>query len=408
MTRDEAAGAGHEERGRARKSTGIARSRQPVKDRVSGLWRARYVDLDGEVRQSGRFDRKGDAIAHTTALVARLNRDGRPASRVPTLLRFLEEWPERFPRHPRTMATNRERIRRYLLPLLPDGGELPLDELRRADLRAAQDALLRRRLAKTTIDGAFSALSALLRDAVDIELIDANPAARLRVRPADPRLDPIRGEIERRAVPPAEIHAFIAAVPAKHHAVCWAPLLTGCRPGELFAMHRGSLDRRRELIYLHQTVDRYGTLMDGLKGTHHIADEAKRGRWTLFPRPLAELLEQYPAAVSGILFPSPRGKLWAIRNFYRNVWTPAQARAGVHFTLYDLRHTFASRLLAAGIPVVEVSAWMGHAIRAGGHEVTSTTTRVYAHATGEWRAVALEELSSLMNDSDAANAGGAA
>ena len=53
------------------------------------------------------------------------------------------------------------------------------------------------------------------------------------------------------------------------------------------------------------------------------------------------------------------------------------------FTLYDLRHTFASRLLAAGIPAVEVSGWMGHAIRAGGHEITNTTTRVYAHATGE-------------------------
>jgi integrase len=172
---------------------------------------------------------------------------------------------------------------------------------------AAQDALLRRRLAKITIDGAFSALSALLRDAVDIELIDANPAARFRVRPADPRLDPIRGEAERRAVPAAEIHAFIAAaVPVRHRAVCWAPLLTGCRPGELFAMHRGSLDRRRELIYLHQTVDRYGKPMDGLKGSHHIADEAKRGRWTLFPCPLVELFEQHPAAVSGVLFPSPR------------------------------------------------------------------------------------------------------
>jgi hypothetical protein len=57
----------------------------------------------------------------------------------------------------------------------------------------------------STIDGAFSALSALMRDAVDIELIDANPAARMRVRPADPRLDPLRGPVTRRAVAPAEI-----------------------------------------------------------------------------------------------------------------------------------------------------------------------------------------------------------
>ena len=160
---------------RARKPIGVARVRQPVRD-ADRLWRARYVDLDGTVRQAGRFDRKGDAVAHTAELVARLNREGRRASSVPTLVEFLEAWPQRFPRHPRTQATNTERIRHYLLPLLPERGEVPLDELRRADLRDVQDALLRRRLAKSTIDGAFSALSALLRDAVDIELIEVLPA----------------------------------------------------------------------------------------------------------------------------------------------------------------------------------------------------------------------------------------
>ena len=103
---------------------------------------------------------------------------------------------------------------------------------------------------------------------------------------------------------------------------------------------------------------------------------------------------------TGFLYASPRGKLWAIRNFYRNVWTPAQQQAAVAFTLYDLRHTFASRLLAAGIPLIEVSAWMGHGLRAGGHEITNTTTRVYAHATGESRQAALEELATLIAGTD--------
>jgi integrase len=308
----------------------------------------------------------------------------------------LEQWPERFPRHPRTQTTNTERIRRYVLPLLPEGGGIPLDAIRRADLRDVQDALLRRRLAKTTIDGAFSALSALMRDAVDIELIDANPAARLRVRPADPRLDPARGQVHRRAVPPEEIRAFIAALEPKHRAVCWAPVATGCRPGELFAIHAGEIDRENELVYLHETVERYGGLMSGLKGTHHIAEKGKRGRWTLFP---AALMRESGIALrdDDYLCPSPRGKFWAVRNFYRDVWAPAQRQAGVAFTLYDLRHTFASRLLAAGIPVVEVSAWMGHTIRAGGQEIANTTTRVYAHATGEWRQTALAELTKLMH-----------
>jgi integrase len=391
-------------RSRATKPNGVARVRQPIKDRVTKLWLARYVDLDGVVRQSGRFERKGDAIAHTAAIVGRLNSEGLAGSIAPTLDAFLEEWPRRFPRHPRTVGTNTERIQGYVIPHLPRAGQTPLDEIRRADLRAVQDALLRQRLSKTTIDGAFSALSALLRDAMDVELVDANVAARMLVRPADPRLDPLRGPVARRAVPPAEIRAFIGAVKPGYRAACWASVLTGCRPAELFAMDEAHLDRRNEMIYLHQTIDRYGHLMNGLKGTHHIAHETKRGRWTLFPRPLIELLADRRSSSSPFLFPSPRGKFWSIRNFYRNVWEPAQREAGVAFTLYDLRHTFASRLLAAGIPLVEVSAWMGHSLRVGGHEIVNTTTRVYAHATGEWREKALRELSSLLAEPPADDA----
>jgi hypothetical protein len=39
---------------------------------------------------------------------------------------------------------------------------------------------------------------------------------------------------------------------------------------------------------------------------------------------------------------------------------------------------------------------MGHSLRVGGHEITNTTTRVYAHPTGEWRVAALNELTSLV------------
>ncbi len=74
----------------------------------------------------------------------------------------------------------------------------------------------------------------------------------------------------------------------------------------------------------------------------------------------------------------------------------AQQQAGVACSLYDLRHTFASWLLAAGIPLIEVSVWMGHGLRAGGHEIANTTTRVYANATGESRQAPLDELAALI------------
>jgi hypothetical protein len=85
---------------------------------------------------------------------------------------FLEDWNRRFPRHPRTEETNRERLERYILPHLAMRGHEPLGEVRRRDLLEVQDQLLRMRLSKTTIDGAFSALSALFRDALELEYVE--------------------------------------------------------------------------------------------------------------------------------------------------------------------------------------------------------------------------------------------
>jgi integrase len=149
------------------------------------------------------------------------------------------------------------------------------------------------------------------------------------------------------------------------------------------------------MIYVHQTVDRYGHLEAGTKTTHHVAERDKRGRWTLFPRSLQALVDERTPHFDGRLFPSPRGKYWSHRNFYRNVWEPAADASGTEFTLYDARHTFSSRLLAAGVPLLEVSAWMGHSLRAGGEQL-NTTARTYAHATGDSRTDALRELDTFV------------
>jgi integrase len=360
--------------------------RQPVKDPRSGLWLARYTAPDGRVLQAGRFERKRDA---QKAIANAFEEGGQVA--VPSFVDFFEEWPQRFPGHPRTQSTNQERISRYILPHLPHKGHFPLTDLRRATLRDVQARLLKQGLAKETIDGAFSSLSALLRDAGDDELVVANAAHGIRVRPNDPRLKPRREKRERRAIPPDEVAAFMVHVPPRHLAVCWTAFLTGCRPSELFGLSRQDLDRNRGMIQIHQTVDRYGHLESGTKTTHHIHDQQQRGRWTLFPRSLLSLTDSGISDIGGWLYPSPRGRLWSHRNFYRDVWEPAQEAAGTNFSLYDARHTFSSRLLAAGIPLVDIAAWMGHSLRAGGAEL-NTTTRTYAHSTGESRTQALAEL----------------
>jgi integrase len=393
-------------RARRREPLGVARVRSPVFSQRDGVWLARYVDLVGKERQAGRFVRKRDAAFASQEAVDTLNLRRSRSQVVPNLDDYLEhEWTQTFPRRERTDDTNKERIKRYVLPHLPAQGAIPLDVLSRSDLLAVQAALLKQRLSKVTIDGAFASLSALLRDCQSLGMIDDNPAKGLNVRPSDRRLDPARPGKQRRAVPLEELYAFFDVMEEgfpDYACLAWTPLVSGMRPGELFAADRREIDRQAQTIFVHETASKKGRLEAGTKTTHHVRSKERRGRHTLFPAGLQDLLAQQPTQLTPLLFPSPRGKVWNPDNFQARVWRPAMRRAGSDFTLYDLRHTFASRLLSAGIPLVEVSAWMGHRIRAGGLDVggglsiDSTTARTYAHGTGEWRAAALGELNAMI------------
>ncbi|GGL27168.1 hypothetical protein GCM10014719_30860 [Planomonospora parontospora subsp. antibiotica] len=48
----------------------------------------------------------------------------------------------------------------------------------------------------------------------------------------------------------------------------------------------------------------------------------------------------------------------------------------VDMTFHDLRHTFASTALAEGVPISEVSRWLGH-------ESITTTVDLYGHLVPE-------------------------
>ncbi len=54
----------------------------------------------------------------------------------------------------------------------------------------------------------------------------------------------------------------------------------------------------------------------------------------------------------------------------------ATAGVSVDMTFHDLRHTFASTALAEGVPISEVSRWLGH-------ESITTTVDLYGHLVPE-------------------------
>ena len=62
-----------------------------------------------------------------------------------------------------------------------------------------------------------------------------------------------------------------------------------------------------------------------------------------------------------LLFPSPRGGYFDLHNFRNRYWSPAANRGGVEplRRVYDLRHTFATFALRAGISTFDLSRYMG-------------------------------------------------
>ena len=75
---------------------------------------------------------------------------------------------------------------------------------------------------------------------------------------------------------------------------------------------------------------------------------------------------------------TPRGTLLRRDYYNREIWKPAIAatRLPTDTTFHDLRHTFASTALAEGVPISEVSRWLGH-------KSITTTVDLYGHLVPE-------------------------
>lgn len=81
-----------------------------------------------------------------------------------------------------------------------------------------------------------------------------------------------------------------------------------------------------------------------------------------------------------LLFANATGEPWQVhdwKNWRRRAFKPAAIAAGLSpkFRPYDLRHTYASLLIASGRSVVDVAAQLGHS--------PATTLRTYAHVIPE-------------------------
>lgn len=87
-------------------------------------------------------------------------------------------------------------------------------------------------------------------------------------------------------------------------------------------------------------------------------------RYVSFGQKVYEALSAMPKGIeTPILFPAPRGGYIDIEKFRHREWAPAFKAAGIsHRRLDDMRHTYASWMLAQDVPPAKLAKMMGTSI----------------------------------------------
>ena len=113
-----------------------------------------------------------------------------------------------------------------------------------------------------------------------------------------------------------------------------------------------------------------------------------------------EALDRLPRSANPLLFPAPRGGHINLRNFRKRQWKPAQVAARIDPLRqpYDLRHTYATFALRAGVSIFDLSRFMGASL--------AMIDRHYGHLARDGREHAVALLDSLATDETAWTSGG--
>ncbi|MDX5298847.1 MAG: site-specific integrase, partial [Gammaproteobacteria bacterium] len=249
-----------------------------------------------------------------------------------------------------TRTEYRKILNRYWMPEL---ATVELGNIRYGQLRALVNQI--EWSSAKTRNNALIPLRGVLELAYQDELIDRNPAERLKnlkhQRPvADPftrdEMETILGYLYKRHTGAEEAYALYFEL------AFW----TGMRSSELLALTWDDVDFRSGYIRVSKARSK-GTLNDRTK-TAQIRDVL------INPRALSALnrAKQHTYLRGGPLFRSPRtGEQWETEKPLRDVFRRAMQRLGIrHRPAYNTRHTYATMLLMSGANPTFVAGQLGH------------------------------------------------
>jgi len=217
---------------------------------------------------------------------------------------------------------------------------------------------------------------------IDIELINNNPLSRIK------NLKEIKNH-KIRALTSNEVKILLNTTKKydyEFYPLLFTALFTGMRQGELLGLTWNSINWNSKKI----TVDKnytHGNLGTTKSGKIRIVDMSKE---------LVQVLKRWhlrcPLSKFGLVFPNKEGNYLNAANMLNRKFKPALKRAGIEpVRFHDLRHTYASLLIANGVSMKYVQYQLGHSS-------IKMTMDLYTHILPEFNENCVNILDNLVNN----------
>jgi integrase len=327
-------------------------------------WRVKWRDETGRALYDS-YPTKLAAEQAARMIEARTVLDGRPpvvtSPDALTLASWWSRWEPGRPWRTSTRATHAVHWRKWIKPVF---GRVPIENITSADVARFHRRLEAVGLAPATVAAVHRTLSMCLQGALQDELLARNPARHARLR-RTPQAPPVALDV---TTTTAMLDAIAETAPGL---ALYARLIaaTGLRRGEAAGLTWDRLDLDAGVL----TVDRQ---LDWTAPEQPAWGPTKTSgtRRVLLTASIVEALMAHrkaqPVAMldgTGLVFTRPSGAQWP-RETLTGAWRRAATKLDAAGTplpagargWHTLRHTVASRLLEAGVPVAEAAAMLGH------------------------------------------------
>ncbi|GEE00164.1 site-specific integrase [Gordonia spumicola] len=328
-----------------------------------------FTDLTSAERHRGNIERIGASAA--------LDMLGIADSGELTLREWLDDHVANLPG---IIEGTRRQYRRYVAHDLADLGRLPLAAVTEAAVAqwlqgmeqpVGADGKPGKRPSSKTLQNKHAFLSGAMKAAVRAGKIDRNPCDGQRIMRSERRemVMLTRAEFDK-------VHATIGRE-------LWADLAlwlvsTGMRFGEATALAPSAIDLDEGTCRITRAWKR------GKDGWEIGPPKSRRSVRTInLPPQAVDIARRRIADGGDLVFVVSTGARCRQQNFFNEGWAPARGVLGTDRVprIHDLRHTCASWMIGAGVPLVVVSRHLGH-------EDITTTANVYGHVDRESGAAA--------------------